>query len=245
MSLLDLPPPDLDPVQMLLGANLIVQAVIGILLLASIASWTILLAKALELRATRRQVAAALRAAATAAALDDLAATLGGTLALLEATLSERAMSEGLPADGVRDRAALRLARIEAATARRLARGLGILASIGACAPFIGLFGTVWGIMNAFIGISRAQTTTLAVVAPGIAEALLATAAGLVAAIPAVLIYNGFSRVIAARRAELGDLSAAILVLLSRDLDRARPLMQPALARPVLELPVPLRDAAE
>ena len=82
-------------------------------------------------------------------------------------------------------------------------RGTGILATIGATAPFVGLFGTVWGIMNSFIGISKPHTTNLAVVAPGIAEALLATALGLVAAIPAVVIYNMFSRSIAGYRALL------------------------------------------
>ena len=81
------------------------------------------------------------------------------------------------------------------AEARRVRLGMGLLATIGATSPFVGLFGTVWGIMNAFIGISKAQTTNLAVVAPGIAEALLATAIGLVAAIPAVIIYNHFARV--------------------------------------------------
>src|SRR5690606_36167835 len=92
------------------------------------------------------------------------------------------------------------LSRIEAQAGRRLARGTGVLASIGSVAPFVGLFGTVWGIMNAFIGISQAQTTNLAVVAPGIAEALLATAIGLVAAIPAVIIYNVFARAVTGYR---------------------------------------------
>ena len=112
---------------------------------------------------------------------------------------------------------------IERATAvnmNDLKKGLSGLASIGATAPFVGLFGTVWGIMNSFIGISKAQTTNLAVVAPGIAEALLATALGLVAAIPAVVIYNIFARSIAGYRAQLGDASAAVLRLVSRDLDR-------------------------
>src|SRR5258707_6551193 len=86
---------------------------------------------------------------------------------------------------------------------------------IGATAPFIGLFGTVWGIMNSFIGISQSHTTNLAVVAPGIAEALLATATGLVAAIPAVVIYNMFARAIGSYRAVLADLSAAIQRLVS------------------------------
>ena len=103
--------------------------------------------------------------------------------------------------DGIKERIASRLERIEAAAARRITRGTGVLATIGATAPFVGLFGTVWGIMNSFIGISKSQTTNLAVVAPGIAEALLATALGLAAAIPAVVIYNMFSRSIAAYRA--------------------------------------------
>src|SRR5262249_21845035 len=133
---------------------------------------------------------------------------------------------------GTRDRAASRLERIEAARGRLMMRGTGVLATIGATAPFVGLFGTVWGIMNSFIGISKAQTTNLAVVAPGIAEALLATAFGLVAAIPAVVIYNVFSRQIAAYRGLLGDASAEIERLVSRDLDRraAAPIKRGALA---------------
>jgi biopolymer transport protein ExbB len=99
-------------------------------------------------------------------------------------------------------------------------RGTGVLATIGATAPFVGLFGTVWGIMNSFVGISKSQTTNLAVVAPGIAEALLATAFGLAAAIPAVVIYNVFARSIGGYRALLADASAEVLGLVSRDLDR-------------------------
>jgi biopolymer transport protein ExbB len=101
-----------------------------------------------------------------------------------------------------------------------MTRGTGALATIGAVAPFVGLFGTVWGIMNSFINISKQHTTNLAVVAPGIAEALLATALGLFAAIPAVVIYNVFSRSIAAYRALHADCTAEVLRLLSRDLDR-------------------------
>ncbi len=122
------------------------------------------------------------------------------------------------------------LARIEARIGRRLTLGTGVLATIGATAPFVGLFGTVWGIMNSFIGISESQTTNLAVVAPGIAEALLATALGLVAAIPAVVIYNHFARQIAAYRALLADTAAGIERLVSRDLDLER-LTEPALRR--------------
>jgi len=123
-------------------------------------------------------------------------------------------------ADGLKERVASRLERIEAAAGRRMSRGTGILATIGATAPFIGLFGTVWGIMDSFVGISKAQTTNLAVVAPGIAEALLATAIGLVAAIPAVVIYNMFARATAGCRATIGDAAAAVMRLVSRDIDR-------------------------
>ncbi|MDR0810006.1 MAG: tonB-system energizer ExbB, partial [Gemmobacter sp.] len=121
--------------------------------------------------------------------------------------------------EGVKERALSLVSRIEGQALQRLRRGTGLLATIGATAPFVGLFGTVWGIMNAFIGIAETRTTNLAVVAPGIAEALLATALGLVAAIPAVVIYNHFARQIAAYRQALGDAAAAILRLLSRDID--------------------------
>jgi len=120
---------------------------------------------------------------------------------------------------GMKERVSSHLTRIEVRSGRIISRGTGILASIGSVAPFVGLFGTVWGIMNAFIGISHAQTTNLAVVAPGIAEALLATAMGLFAAIPAVVIYNFFARSITVYRQMLADISAAIERLVSRDLD--------------------------
>ena len=103
----------------------------------------------------------------------------------------------------------------------RLEAHLPFLATVGSISPYIGLFGTVWGIMNSFIGIAHSQTTNLAVVAPGIAEALLATALGLVAAIPAVVIYNIFARLIGSYRAQVGDVAAQVLLLLSRDLDLA------------------------
>jgi biopolymer transport protein ExbB len=121
--------------------------------------------------------------------------------------------------EGLKERITSHLSRIEAQAGRRMARSTGVLATIGSTAPFVGLFGTVWGIMNSFIGISQAQTTNLAVVAPGIAEALLATALGLVAAIPAVVIYNVFARSIAGYRQVLADASAGIERLVSRDLD--------------------------
>ena len=123
--------------------------------------------------------------------------------------------------EGIKERTGFRLERRVAAAGRHMGRGNGFLATIGASSPFVGLFGTVWGIMNSFIGIAQSQTTNLAVVAPGIAEALLATAIGLVAAIPAVVIYNVFARVIGGYKASLGDVAAQVLLLQSRDLDLA------------------------
>ena len=100
--------------------------------------------------------------------------------------------------------------------------GTSLLATIGSTAPFVGLFGTVWGIMNSFIGIAASKTTDLSVVAPGIAEALLATAAGLIAAIPAVIFYNHFSRRIGAYKKRLQAIAAQLMILTSRTLETNR-----------------------
>ena len=135
-----------------------------------------------------------------------------------EAGVSEPAL-DAAGGEGLKERVAAALGRIEAGAGRRMSVGTGVLATVGSVAPFVGLFGTVWGIMNAFIGISHSKTTNLAVVAPGIAEALLATAIGLVAAIPAVVIYNHFARATARYRALLADTSTGVSILVSRDLD--------------------------
>ena len=155
--------------------------------------------------------------AAAAAALEHRKAPV---VRLVDAAMSESERSHGLAAEGTKERATALLSRIEARAGRAMGRGTGLLATIGSIAPFVGLFGTVWGIMNSFIGISKTNTTNLAVVAPGIAEALLATATGLVAAIPAVVFYNMFARGITGYRQLLGDASTEVLRLLSRDLDR-------------------------
>src|ERR1700752_5402159 len=138
----------------------------------------------------------------------------------MRAAANEIRLSANWRADGLKEPIAWQSERIEMAAGRRISRGTGVLATIGATAPFVGLFGTVWGIMNSFIGISEAHTTNLAVVAPGIAEALLATALGLVAAIPAVVIYNLLPRTSAGHRALLGDASAMVLLLINREGDR-------------------------
>ena len=141
--------------------------------------------------------------------------------AMVRAALAEIAISDGLNKAGIKERVASELSRIEAGAARSMQSGAMVLGSIGSTAPFIGLFGTVWGIMNSFIGIAESGSTSLTVVAPGIAEALLATAIGLVAAIPAVLLYNHITRVVTGYRARVGDAAALVERCLSRDLDRA------------------------
>jgi len=218
-------PRDLSPWGMFMSADNVVKAVMIGLAFASVVTWTVWLAKSIELLAVKRATRKALQAIAQSRSLGEALDQVGGgnnvVVRLLEAAQAEVQLSgEASDKDGIKERTASRLERIEAAYGRRITRGTNILATIGATAPFVGLFGTVWGIMNSFIGISKAQTTNLAVVAPGIAEALLATALGLVAAIPAVVIYNVFARSITGYRALLGDASAEVLRLVSRDLDR-------------------------
>jgi len=216
-------PAHLSVAGMFMQADWIVKLVMIGLLIASMATWTIFIAKVLELRkatAAMREVhdsVVGLRSLGDAKATPALAASPLIREARAELALSSDALAD---ADGVKERIVSRLERYEASEARRMTRGVNILATVGSTAPFVGLFGTVWGIMNAFIGIAEKQTTNLAVVAPGIAEALLATACGLVAAIPSVVIYNHFSRKIAAHRALVSDSAAAVLRLVSRDLSR-------------------------
>lgn len=220
-------PHDLSPWSMFMAAEIVVKAVMVGLAIASVVTWTIWLAKTLELNAAKRNLRQATIILTRQATLGEAAIALAkshrlGRRLVAAATDEIAASKQAYDKDGIKERVVSRLNRIELAASRDIARGTGWLATIGSTAPFVGLFGTVWGIMNAFIGISKSQTTNLAVVAPGIAEALLATAIGLVAAIPAVIIYNLFSRSIAGYRAEVGDAAASVARLVSRDLDRGR-----------------------
>jgi biopolymer transport protein ExbB len=225
-------PRDLTPWGMFVSADIVVKVVMIGLLLASLLTWTIWLAKLLELGGARRRLARAHEVLASARSLAEGAGTAGKAspqvAMLIQAVEGElRRAPDRRDIDGIKERIAARFERIEAGVGRTMLRGTGILATIGATAPFVGLFGTVWGIMNSFIGISKLHTTNLAVVAPGIAEALLATAFGLAAAIPAVVIYNSFSRSIAQYRALYADTSVEIMTLVSRDLVQ-RPERYPA-----------------
>jgi biopolymer transport protein ExbB len=215
---------------MFLEADIVVKVVMVGLAFASLVTWTTWLAKSIELFAAKRQAHRQLgvlaRASSLAAAAKELGAAKGAVMRMIEAATAEVDRSADLSADGIKEPAAALISRIEARASRQMNRGTGILGTIGATSPFIGLFGTVWGIMNSFIGISRTNTTNLAVVAPGIAQALLATGLGLVAAIPAVIIYNYFARSIGSYRATLADAAAEILRHVSRDLDRGPPVEQ-------------------
>jgi biopolymer transport protein ExbB len=217
---------ELSPWSMFLSADILVKAVMIGLAFASLVTWTIFIAKMIELAVVQRGLRAALGKIGDAKSLAEAQFALGakGSVlsSLLAAALREARMSAGISSDaGVKERAGSSFAEIVRAEARRIRLGMGLLATIGATSPFVGLFGTVWGIMNSFIGISKSQTTNLAVVAPGIAEALLATAFGLAAAIPAVIIYNHFSRVTKGYLELVGRASGAAGRLLSRDLDRS------------------------
>ena len=216
---------ELSPWSMFLAADIIVKAVMIGLAFASFVTWTVFIAKMIELSFIQRSLRAALAKIADSRSLAEAQFALGsnGTILsrLLAAAMREARLSAGISSDaGVKERAASSFSEIVRAESRRIRLGMGLLATIGATSPFVGLFGTVWGIMNSFIGISKSQTTNLAVVAPGIAEALLATAFGLVAAIPAVIIYNHFARVTKGYLELVGRSSGAAGRLLSRDLDR-------------------------
>ena len=217
---------ELSPWVMFMSADIIVKAVMIGLAFASLMTWTVFIAKSIELSVASGKLRSALKKIAEARSLAEAQMALGakeGVLSsFLAAALREARMSAGLSSDtGIKERAASSFAEIVRAEARRIRIGMGVLATIGSTSPFVGLFGTVWGIMNSFIGISKSQTTNLAVVAPGIAEALLATAIGLVAAIPAVIIYNHFARVTKSYLELVSRASGAAARLLSRDLDRS------------------------
>jgi len=215
---------DLSPWGMYKNADIVVKIVMIGLAIASIITWTIWIAKGFELMGAKRRLRGEIAALKKSVSLKEASevsnkeGTLAHTLvhdALEEMRLSANAREK----EGIKERVSFRLERLVAASGRTMSNGTGVLATIGSTAPFVGLFGTVWGIMNSFIGIAKTQTTNLAVVAPGIAEALLATALGLVAAIPAVVIYNVFARSIAGYKAQVSDASAQVLLLVSRDLD--------------------------
>ena len=216
-------PHDMSPLGMFFAADQVVKSVLIGLLVAALATWVVLLVKGASLLQARRAAAQAVAVLKMATSLPDAAVKSGASLLaqrLLDDVQQELSLSHAhATAEALKERAGFRQEQFIAHQVRAMTQGIGLLASIGAVAPFVGLFGTVWGIMNSFIGIAVSQSTNLATVAPGIAEALLATALGLVAAIPAVVIYNVLSRGINQYKAQLRAASAQVLLMLSRDLD--------------------------
>lgn len=221
-------PHDLSPYSMFMQADWVVKAVMIGLGVASLLTWIIFVAKSIELFIAKRKMRNAVYQIIAAPSLKEVIRTFTNqknvpayliNAAAHEVQMSMKAVDDGAGNGGIKERVASALSRIEVHAGRRIASGSAVLATIGSISPFVGLFGTVWGIMNAFIGISKSQVTNLASVAPGIAEALLATAIGLVAAIPAVVIYNYLAKSIASYRQITADASAGIERLVSRDLD--------------------------
>jgi len=218
---------ELSPWSMFMNADVIVKGVMLGLAFASAVTWTVFIAKTIELAARSRRLKLTVGKIAYAHTLDETYAILQAYPGLVSKLVSEAIRELQLSANcldeaGVKERAASLFSEITRSEGRSIRRGTGLLATIGSTAPFVGLFGTVWGIMNSFIGISKAQTTNLAVVAPGIAEALLATAIGLVAAIPAVIIYNHFSRTTKTYLDLVGVAVGTVTRILSRDIDRQK-----------------------
>ncbi|MBK6024365.1 biopolymer transport protein ExbB [Brevundimonas nasdae] len=224
----------ITPISMFMEATVIVKVVMIGLLLASIFSWTLLLIKLFEFGSLNRKTDNFLETFRGARTISDMRAIAtqeefdGNPLADMAAAATEEielSRQSGLSVtgdhlDSALGRATAAVNAVQAGLAKRLSGGQQFLASVGSIGPFVGLFGTVYGIMNSFIGIAESNTTNLAVVAPGIAEALLATGIGLFAAIPAVVFYNYFNTRIAGYGTRADGFAAELLNGISRQLDK-------------------------
>jgi biopolymer transport protein ExbB len=224
----------MTPASMFMEADPVVKTVMIGLVLASVFTWVLLLIKMFEFSALNRKTdqflesfrqtrtIADMRRVATSEEFDGNPLADMAAAATDEIELSRQAglSVTGDHADSALMRAQQAVAAVQAGLAKRLSGGQQFLASVGSTGPFIGLFGTVYGIMNSFIGIANTNTTNLAVVAPGIAEALLATGIGLFAAIPAVIFYNYFNTRISAYGTRSDGFSAELTNAISRNLDK-------------------------
>jgi biopolymer transport protein ExbB len=224
----------MTPIVMFEQAELLVKIVMIGLLLCSIFSWAILIIKLVEFNGLRRssdRFLESFRGAKTInemgriAESEDFAGNPLADMAAAAASEVELSRQAGLAVSGEHrgstlSRASSAIGAVQASLSRRLSGGMQFLASVGANAPFIGLFGTVYGIMNSFIGIANTNTTNLAVVAPGIAQALLATGIGLFAAIPSVIFYNLFQSQITSYGSRTEGFVAELLNTISRQLDK-------------------------
>jgi biopolymer transport protein TolQ len=216
----------MSPVALFLQADIVVKAVMVGLLLASVWTWAIIIGQALKIRRAGRESAALERDFWKAEDIDRFYETRARgdvpSAKVLAAGIEEWRRSTGgktIDRDGARSRLATVMHSALTEEVDRLAARLNILATVGSVAPFVGLFGTVWGIMRSFSDIAGANSTSLAVVAPGIAEALFATALGLFAAIPAVIAYNRMSFAINRLEARLQRFADSFHATLSRELE--------------------------
>ena len=219
----------MSPVALFLQADWVVKVVMGGLLLASVWTWAIIIAFSVRLRRTKREMARFEREFWKAEDIDafhkaESDRDLPSARVFAAGVQEWRRSTAGGNIDklGTRERLATAMGAASALEVDRLSDRLNILATVGSVAPFVGLFGTVWGIMRSFTGIASAQNSSLAVVAPGIAEALFATAIGLFAAIPAVIAYNRFSHGVNKVEAGLNRFADGFHTTLSRQLDSAR-----------------------
>jgi len=226
---LDMDAATLSPVALFLQADFVVKAVMLGLLLASIWTWAIIVAMGRKLARTRKAATQFERDFWKAEDIDAFHKANGEndlpSARVLAAGVQEwRRSTAGGSIDkgGTRERLAVAMGAAVAMEVDKLSERLNVLATIGSVAPFVGLFGTVWGIMRAFTSIASAQNSSLAVVAPGIAEALFATAIGLFAAIPAVIAYNRFSHGVNRIEAGLNRFADGFHTTLSRQLDGSR-----------------------
>jgi biopolymer transport protein ExbB len=222
----------ITPVTMIMNATVVVQVVITWLLGASVLTWALLFSKLTYFSGLNSKTDRFLQAFRGASSIED-ASKVGqrsyrdNPLAIIlaaaadEIKLSASGKLSGDQRQHLLSRIAQRMNIAQAEQQEELGTGMGIFATVGSISAFVGLFGTVWGIMNSFIGIAQKQTTNLAVVAPGIAEALFATGTGLFAAVPAVVFYNIFARRIGAYSTRMDNFSNEVLVRLSRQLDGA------------------------
>ncbi|MEQ1753190.1 MAG: tonB-system energizer ExbB [Micropepsaceae bacterium] len=213
--------PDITPVSMFLNATIVVQSIIVLLVAWSITTWAIMVSKFSFFSGLGSASNRVLQAFRSAGSIPDAAKNTRNNrnnpfAKMLAAAADEIAAGKK---GGLGSRVAARLGIVQAEVGETLSSGMGIFATVGSIAAFVGLFGTVWGIMNSFIGIAQTQTTNLAVVAPGIAEALFATAFGLFAAVPAVIFYNMFARRIGAYQTRMENFASEILVKVARDFE--------------------------
>ena len=225
---------NVDFVSMFMGATIVVKLVMTLLAICSVISWVLLIMKLMDFSSLNRVTTNYLEAYRGARSIADINRIsvsdefAGNPLADMAAVATEEVQLSkqaglqisGEHRDAVLHRAQASVAAVQAGLAKRLSGGLSFLASVGSTSPFIGLFGTVYGIMNSFISIAQSHTTNLAVVAPGIAEALMATGLGLIAAIPAVVMYNIFNTAISNYGIRSEQFVSELINSLSRQLDK-------------------------